>query len=455
MSPQTSDPAWCWAVYRPDERRPWNLARAAHLYRRAGFGAGWDQLQQALADGPQRTVDRLLTPEGDSAAMERRYAAYETAAARDDSAAALRSWWIQRMLLSPHPLLEKMTLFWHGYFGISFDRVKSAALTLRHVQLLRSHALGRFGPLLEALVRDPAMFRGLDAESNRKAQPNPSFPRALLESFVLGPGQFSEEDVRQAARAFTGWSVLRDELHEFSREHDPGEKMILGRRGNFDSRDVVRIALEQPIAPRRLVRRLYRWLICETDEPSDALLAPLVDLLGKDYDVGRVVQAMLRANLMFSAAAYRRRVKSPVEFALGILRGLEVAAVAGRLADDLAGLGQNLYHPPTIHGWPDGSHWINELSLLGRQNLAAALLSGEEPYGGQLDPAAVAASHGCNDPSKAAGLMLALLLQDDLPAASRRTLLDGVPSSAASSADPAWLRRFVQAVICTPEFQLA
>jgi len=201
------------------------------------------------------------------------------------------------------------------------------------------------------------------------------------------------------------------------------------------------------------VRKLYRWLICETDEPSDALLAPLVELLGKDYDVGRVVQTMLRANLTFSPAAYRRRVKSPVEFALGILRGLEVTAVASRLADDLAGLGQNLYFPPTIHGWPDGRNWINEMALLGRQNLAAALLSGNEPYGGQLDPAAIAARHGRGEPSQAAELMLALLLQDDLPAAGRRTLMDSVPS--ASPADPAWLRRFVQAVVSMPEFQLA
>ncbi len=225
--PAPADPGRAWAPYEPDAARPWNLALAAHLYRRAAFGAGWEQLQQALADGPQRTVDKLLRPQADVEAFNRRCDESENVAA--GSVDSLRAWWLRRMMETPHPLLEKMTLFWQGYFPVNAGEVNNPRLMKEHVQLLRRHALGSFGTLLPAIARDPAMLIWLGAEVNRKAAPNDRFVRPLLETFTLGPGHFAEEDVREATRAFTGRFVLRGQLRDLPQEHDRTAKSILGR----------------------------------------------------------------------------------------------------------------------------------------------------------------------------------------------------------------------------------
>ena len=209
VAEKLTDPAWAWSEYQPDSQRPWNLAQAGHLYRRAAFGATWDQLQQALSDGPQRTLDKLLRPQADIAAFNREHDEYESSSG---SANALRAWWLRRIILTPHPLLEKMTLFWYSHFAANSAKVKNARLMQRHVQLLRSHALNSFRTLLKAIPRDPAMLIWLGAEANRKALPNENFARPLMETFTLGPGHYTEKDVREAARAFTGWFVLRSRL---------------------------------------------------------------------------------------------------------------------------------------------------------------------------------------------------------------------------------------------------
>ena len=452
-SPAT-DAGWAWAPYRPDAQRPWNLARASHLYRRAGFGAGWDTLQAALADGPDKAVDRLFQPPAEAAAFEARFDEYEAADAGGNSAGSLRSWWLRRMIQTPNPLLEKMTLFWHGYLVASNAKVQSARLMQRHLALLRRHALGRFDVMIDAVSRDPAMLVWLDADANRKSQPTENYARALFEQFTMGPGNFTNKDVEEASRALTGWFVLRGELRYIEREHDTGPKKVLGREGNFGVEDVVRIALGQPATPRLLVRKLYRWLISETDEPADKLVDPLAQSLAADYDVARVVDRMLRSNLFFSEAAYRRRVKSPVEFAVGIIRALEGLVPTGRLGNDLAGLGQNLYHPPTVPGWPGGRHWLNRATLIGRAKLAEALLAGAGPYDGRLDPAAVAARHGRGGPEPTARFLLDLLLGGDLPEPVRAGVL-GAAGAAAGQGNAARARRVALAAVMLPEFQLA
>ena len=172
-----ADPQWAFAPYTPDAQRPWNLRWAGHLFRRAAFGARWDELQQAVAAGPQRTIDRLLHPQGDVAAFHQ--ASDENETGTDDPEPA-RAWWLRRMLLTPHPLLEKLTLFWHGHFAASIDKVERVSLLVRQVQLLRSHALGRFDVMLRAVARDPGMLAWLDAAANHKALPSQALPRHVL-----------------------------------------------------------------------------------------------------------------------------------------------------------------------------------------------------------------------------------------------------------------------------------
>jgi uncharacterized protein (DUF1800 family) len=350
-----------------------------------------------------------------------------------------------------------MTLFWHSHFAASNSKVRSALLMQRYVSLLRRHALGRFEPLLQAISQDPAMLLGLEADANRKALPNPGFARSLMDAFTLGPGQYCEQDVAEAARAFTGWFVLRNQLRFIPREHDAGVKKILGQQGPFQGKDVVRIALQQPATPRFLVRKLYRWLISEEEEPSDALVAPLADSFAKNYEVLPLVETMLRSNWFFSPAAYRRRIKSPVEFAVGIVRGLEGDVSATELGQDVAALGQNLYHPPTSEGWAGGRHWINTATLVGRNNLASSLLASAGRYGGRLNPLAIAEKRGRADLESASQFLLDLFLQGDAAPSVLQLLSKSLPRPASPSAESRsqWLRLFAHAVVTLPEFQLA
>ncbi len=448
------DPRWAWSPYRPDAKNPWGPGRAGHLLRRAAFGGTWQQLQQARSDGPQRSVDRLLRPEADVEAFNRTYDEYEASLSRSQSTAALRAWWLRRMIQSPHPLLEKMTLFWHGHFATSNVKVQSSELMSKHLARLRAGALGSYADLLEGVSRDPAVFVWLGADENRKARPSEPYARQLLAWCGVGPEHTSQRDVHEVARAFTGWFVLRNEIRFIEREHDPGMKRILGRVGPFKAADVVRIALEQQAAPRLVVRKLYRWLISETHEPAEELLAPLADSFARSYDIGKVVETMLRSNIFFSPAAYRQRVKSPVDFALGIIRPLEGLVPTVQLGNHLAALGQNLCQPPTADGWQGGRYWINEATITGRDSLAIALLSGSGPYGDSLDPAAPARKHGGNEIASAKQFLFELLLQDNLPPETRRRLSEvaGGPQDGDASQR---LRRFTHALVVQPEFQLA
>lgn len=438
------DPASAWTPYQPDAARPWDLALAGHLYRRAGFGADWPQLQAALADGPQKTIDRLLKPDVDVAQFNRTYDHYATSAG---GTADLRAWWLRRMILTPHPLLEKMTLFWHSHFGISNHRVNDAQLMARHVELLRAEALGSFAAMMEAVSQDPAVLLGLGSDVNRKSQPNEQLAREFFRQFSMGEGHYTDEDVHAAARAMTGWFVLNNRLRYIDREHDAAAKKMFGQEGPWERSDVVRIALAQPATPRLVVRKLYHWLICETDEPDDALIDPLAESFAREYDIAALVETMLRSNAFFSPQAYRRRIKCPVEFGVGIVRGPEGLVPTLPLGEDLAGLGQDLYCPPTVKGWVGGRDWINKATMAGRMKLASDLLLGDKRYGGKLDPRKVAEAHGHSGPEAARRFYVDLFLQHDIAPEAVASLPSG--------GDDASLRRFVAGLLALAEFQLA
>ncbi len=448
------NPARAWEPYEPDPEHPWDLRRAGHLYRRAAFGATREELWRAVREGPRRTLDRLLQPAGDVQAFNRTHDDLEKTAAKSQDAAPLRAWWLRRMLTTPHPLVEKMTLFWHGHFAVSNARVKNARLMRDHVAKLRGGALGSFRSLLEEMVRDPAVLLGLGAKAGRKAAPGEDFARVVLEDFTLGPGTCTDRDVRESARAFTGRFVLRGKLRTFPREHDSGVKEILGRRGAFRAEDVVEIAVDHAATSRWIVRKLYRWLVSEIETPGeDALLAPLAASFARDHDLAGLVERMLRSKIFFSATAYRCRVKCPVEFALGIVKACGGMVSTTRLARDLATLGKNIFHPPTVKGWAGGRHWINGGTWTGRSNLALALLRGSGPYGNPLDPAALAGKYGHAEPMQAGRFLLDLFLQGDVNSEAKVSLL-GVLQGPGRDPGTA-IRRFAHAVVTLPEFHLA
>jgi uncharacterized protein (DUF1800 family) len=357
------------------------------------------------------------------------------------------------MVETPHPLLEKMTLFWRGHFAFNAEPVKDARLMQRHVGLLRAHALGSFSSLLHAVWQDPALLLALGAEAHRRAAPTEALVRPLMESFTLGTGSFAEKDVHEAARAFAGWFVLRGEARLIPGEQDRTVKQVLGEEGDLGADDVIRILLEQPATAQTLVRRLCRWLLSETADLDPVLVAPLAESFARDYNVSRLVETFLRSNLFFSSLAYRSRIKGPVEYAVGIIRVLEGTAATLPLAQTVADLGQDPISLPTVKGWRGGPYWITTPALVLRHNLALALVQGQQPYGARLDPWALAQRHGFTTPESAAGFLLDLLVPGDLDPPVREALLRDVRTGGGD--DPRTrLVRLAYAAMTQPEFQL-
>ncbi len=231
-------PTSIWHAYTPSDTYPWNLARAKHLHRRAAFGVTWSELQRDIQDGPEKSVDRVLSGNSRIAGLrddfEEMSEVIGDAASGSNDANRLKAWWLWRMLFTPDPLQEKLTLLWHNHFATSNLKVEDLLLMRKQNELFRQNATAKFGDLLRAVLRDPAMLYWLDANSNRKGHPNENLARELMELFTLGIGHYSEDDVKQAARALTGWTVKRDQVEFRQDRHDDGEKTILGRRRNFD-----------------------------------------------------------------------------------------------------------------------------------------------------------------------------------------------------------------------------
>lgn len=444
---RASDPGWAWACYEPSDACPWTLPLAGHLYRRAAFGADWQQLQDALTAGPQATLDRLLKPFAEASSS------HQDDALDSGGVESLAAWWLRRMLETEHPLQEKMTLFWHGRFGIGMARVRDPQLMAKHVRLLRTYALGSYRAMLQAAVHDPAMYVGLNAEANRKAVPNPNLTRHLLSELGVGPG-YDEHDALEAARAFTGWFVLQGQLKFFDREHDTGSKTVLDQQGAWKPEDIVRIVLDRAKSAEYVVRDLWNWLISETQPPEHALIEPLVGPFAESYDIGWLVETMLRSNIFFSPIAYRQRVKSPVEYALGIARGIGRVVPTLPLAADLAALGQALYNPPTNKGWAGGRHWLNAATVVGRERLAKALLQADGRYAGKLNPSELVARCRCQTVEEAQKLLIDVFLQEDLSAEARQGLAAAAPRQP-SAPTGEWLRSYATAVVTLPEFHLS
>ncbi len=389
-----------WAPYVPDSKTPWTLRRVVHLHRRAGFAATWAELQRDLKDGPAASIDRLLRDSASAAPAD--FAS--TADLLADAAVAageitrLKAWWFYRMLFGPDPLLERLTLFWHDHFATANSKVQDAALMRRQNDTLRRHARGHFAELLGASLREPALLLYLDAQANRKGHPNENLARELMELFTLGIGNYSEADVKESARALTGWTVEDEQFAENTARHDGGAKTILGKTGQWTGSDLVQILLQHPATARRLATRLCRLFFGETSVPSDAVNQLAAGLREHDLDIDWAVGMILRSQAFFADANLGTRVVSPVEFVAGSARALELfdpAPSTLALADWSARIGQDLFEPPNVGGWPGGRAWIHTRGLIGRANYIAALIAGTNagrpsPY----DPTALPRKYG-------------------------------------------------------------
>jgi len=370
------------------------------------------------------------------------------------------------MLSTPHPLQEKMTLFWHNHFATSNAKVQNAGFMLDQYELIRKHALDRFEPMLRGISRDLAMMIWLDIKGSAKGNPNENYARELMELFSLGIGHYTEKDIREAARAFTGWDVVGTEPVYKKDQHDDGEKTVLGSKGRFKGVDIVRICLEQEAMPRFIVSKLFRFLVSESVPAPNELIDPLAELYRKThFDTGALVKTILSSNLFFSTTVYRTRIKSPVEFALGIVRGLEGRIGTTALNTALEQLGQHVFHPPSVKGWDGGPTWLNGQTLLFRQNLALALTSTEDfRFGSRTDPATVLTKYEKTEDDEILEFFLRLFLQDDLPPDSRQRLKEYQQRAQKQTVPVYWsesdatnhrVRALCHLVLTLPEFQLA
>ena len=294
---------------------------------------------------------------------------------RREEGIELRAWWLEEMRITASPLTEKMTLFWHNHFVSSDQKVRSPQLMYRQNQLLRHHAFGNFSTLLHEIARDPAMVIYLDNASNRKAQPNENFAREVMELFTLGEGHYTEQDVKEAARAFTGWSVDIDTGEFLFRapQHDGGPKTVLGRSGNLTGDDVLRILLAHPRTAEHVVEKLWREFVSPSPDPEEVKRIAR-RFRDSRYDIQVVLRALLTSNAFYAAHNRATLVKSPVDLVVGTLRQFRFKT--GEMlpfALTVAQLGQNLFAPPNVKGWPGGEAWINSTTLLARKQLLERL----------------------------------------------------------------------------------
>ncbi len=297
----------------------------------------------------------------------------------------LKTWWMAEMLQTAAPLAERMTLFWHNHFVSSVQKVKSPQLMYRQNLLLRRHALGNFGELLHAAAKDPAMIIYLDAASNRKAQPNENFAREVMELFTLGEGNYTERDIKEAARAYTGWSLDMDDNAAFKFRpmlHDDGVKTVLGRSGNLDGDAVLDILLAQPATAEFVVKKLWREFVSpDVDTPANKSEIRRIagDFRASRYDIKTALRGILTSPRFYAPEHRAVLVKSPVELVVGTVRQLGIT-YSDPLPFSLvaAGLGQNLFAPPNVRGWPGGEAWINSTSLLARKQFVERMFRVDE-----------------------------------------------------------------------------
>ena len=373
------------------------LSLMAHLFRRAGFGATYEELEESLAAGYEATVERLLHPEDAPEwddALFRRYHVDQNSVMLIESA---QSYWLYRMINSPRPLEEKIALFWHGLFATAYGKLNHAKAVVNQTNTFRRHGLGTFRNLLSELSRDPAMIFWLDNKDNHKDAPNENYGRELLELFSMGIGTYTETDVKAAARAFTGWTIAnqdymsvrasRDSIWPHGRldwqfiyrpeDHDDSEKTFLNQTGRFNGEDVLDIICGHPASSWFLAGKLYAFFV--SDHPNEAATQIIAeDLRRTGGDVRSAMRTIFLSDFFRSEDARHAKVKSPAEVVAGVAR-LAGAFGAPRwnivnLALDTNFMGQEILNPPTVEGWHTGTEWVDTGTLMERVNSAALLL---------------------------------------------------------------------------------
>lgn len=394
---------------------PWTWSEAAHLVRRAGFGGSPAEISRIHALGREEAVEALLgatddgfelpewaRPEAMAEEARERFAMLRDrrramAGASEEEREKLRQefvrerqrdsrlrgveaqqWWFERMRTTTAPLREKMVLFWHDHFASSLQKVREPGLMLRQNELFRRHAFGDFKALTHEVLRDPAMMIYLDVQNSKKGQPNENFAREVMELFTLGEGNYSEADIKEVARAFTGYQLnrLTGTVTHVPKQWDEGEKTVLGKTAAFDGDAIIDLLFEQEAASRYLPSKLWSFFVA--DEAPPLVVRELSEVFrSSGFRVEAVLREIFLSRAFYDTPVFRDQIKSPVQFLLQLSRELELDSLPdGYATIAQLQLGQSLFLPPNVAGWDWGKGWINTNTLLNRYHVAGVLTKG-------------------------------------------------------------------------------
>jgi uncharacterized protein (DUF1800 family) len=436
---------------------PWTPRLAAHLLRRAGFGGTAVEVARLASMQMHSAVDSLVgfastdalppPPQlydpreiirqnfagtlraimGDD--MQRRELFKQIRKGERQSVISLQRWWLNRMLVTPAPLQEKMALYFHGHFTTAtIQKGVTPRMTFAQNQLFRDSALGNLRDLTWQVSIDPGMLLYLDNAKNDAQHPNENYARELMELFTLGVDHYTENDVRESARAWTGWIVPRrtQQAQFVASRHDNGTKTFLGKTGNFGGRDIVDVIYQQPACDEFWANSLLNFFVYNSPEPQ--LVSAVANLIRKnDYNLRPVMSTLLRSNVFYSDRAYRALVKSPVEFVVGTYKSLGLNEIDESAQRALVQMGQILFYPPNVAGWPGGANWLTSQTVIARENFVAGLMNSP-----MMDHVAWMQQMPMKASAAAADLVNTILYGDASPSAIAQLTgyLDGTGTSA-------------------------
>jgi uncharacterized protein (DUF1800 family) len=473
----------------PQPAQKWSFVTAAHLLNRAGFGGTPDEIEATRAAGLETAVHNLLHPPnepeddgthpwtipGDLPARmrevrelmtqpdEKKEKLHELQRAQRDEMLDLRTWWLGRMKETRAPLLEKMTLFWHGHFATSAQKVTNVYWMWRQNDTFRQNALGNFRTLLHEISRDPAMMVYLDLAQSRKAHPNENWAREVMELFTLGIGHYSETDIRESARAFTGYEInLTNQQFRFNpAQHDASRKSFMGRTDDFSGDDILDIIVQQPACPEWLGRKLWRFFV--EDEPSPQMVSVVAGLLRENhFELRPVLREILSSAEFYSDRVVRSQIKSPVQFLVQSCKLLETELPPrGITQNALQQMGQVLLAPPNVKGWDGGKSWISTSTLLFRYNFANYLLNGtaNQPnvppilQRAPLDLTKIVPAELRDRPEDLVAHLARRLFQAPLDGKQTETFLAYLKTRAPDRGDET-MRRLLHLMMSTPQYEL-
>jgi uncharacterized protein (DUF1800 family) len=487
----------------PLEPKQWDMTKAAHLLNRAGFGGSPQEIQAFYKLGLDGSVKQLLDAPDDAAQFpkpawaaprnllemrqqardlppeERKMRIQQAQKEMRENLVDLIGWWVGRMRETPNPLREKLTLFWHGHFATSAQKVKDAYLMWQQNEMLRAHALGNFGDMTKAIARDPAMMIYLDTRESRKAHPNENFARELMELFTLGIGNYTEEDIQQAARAFTGYKInpVNETFRWAPFQNDDGEKKFFGKTGPFSGDDIINMILEKPACAKFISKKIWEFFAFE--DPKPALVDQVAaSFRGHNYAIKPLMNEIFRSAEFYSPDAIRTQIKSPVQWIVQTARILETDLPKPFVvANSLRQLGQVPFAPPSVKGWDGGKAWITTSTLLLRYNLANFAV-GNGPMnvergrrvaglnknanrpgvqvenGSALDFAKIAPQELRSEPKRLVEYVCFRLFQDPLTPRETEKFVNYLEERKANGIDDETIRDLLHLMMSTPQFQL-